>query len=90
MSLYLLTRRVADLLLAGFGLVIAGPIILGISVVVRLSLGRPIFFRQVRPGLEGREFTVVKFRTMRDVRDSQRNLLPDPPHHDFLGHPTAA
>jgi len=42
-----------------------------------MSLGRPLLFRQVRPGLHGRPFTLYKFRTMTEARDAQGNLLPD-------------
>jgi lipopolysaccharide/colanic/teichoic acid biosynthesis glycosyltransferase len=44
---------------------------------VRLKLGTPVFFRQQRPGLHGKPFRMVKFRTMTDARDAQGNLLPD-------------
>jgi sugar transferase EpsL len=46
-------------------------------VLVRLKLGAPALFRQQRPGLHGKPFTLVKFRTMTDKRDTQGNLLPD-------------
>jgi lipopolysaccharide/colanic/teichoic acid biosynthesis glycosyltransferase len=47
------------------------------SVLVRLCLGSPVFFTQTRPGLFGRTFTMVKFRTMTDARDRSGALLPD-------------
>ncbi|MFC6487601.1 sugar transferase [Nitratireductor sp. GCM10026969] len=47
------------------------------ALLVWASLGRPLLFRQLRTGLEGRTFTVVKFRTMKDLRDSEGQLLPD-------------
>jgi sugar transferase EpsL len=52
--------------------------LLGVTALaIRLFLGRPIIFRQVRPGLDARPFTLIKFRTMADVRDAGGNLLPD-------------
>jgi lipopolysaccharide/colanic/teichoic acid biosynthesis glycosyltransferase len=48
-----------------------------IALLVWLKLGPPILFRQQRPGLHGRAFTLNKFRTMTDARDDQGNLLPD-------------
>ncbi|HMC56299.1 MAG TPA: sugar transferase [Gemmatimonadaceae bacterium] len=53
------------------------PLIAVLCVVVRLRLGRPVFFRQVRPGLYGRPFELVKFRSMTDRRDARGELLPD-------------
>jgi lipopolysaccharide/colanic/teichoic acid biosynthesis glycosyltransferase len=48
-----------------------------IMLLVRLKLGTPIFFTQTRPGLHGKPFTLLKFRTMTDARDAHRRLLPD-------------
>lgn len=48
-----------------------------LMLTVRLKLGTPIFFRQARPGLYGKPFTLLKFRTMTDARDAQGKLLPD-------------
>jgi lipopolysaccharide/colanic/teichoic acid biosynthesis glycosyltransferase len=53
------------------------PLIIVLSLMIMLLIGRPIFFRQTRPGLKGRPFCIVKFRTMADTRDSSGNLLPD-------------
>ena len=59
-----------------------------VAVLVRLKLGAPVFFRQQRPGLHGKPFTMVKFRTMTDARDAQGNVLTDadrlPPFGKFL------
>lgn len=70
-------KRVFDLcavLLALIGLSL--PLLL-LAWVVRLKLGRPVFFRQVRPGLYGQPFEMVKFRTMTDERGPDGGLLPD-------------
>ena len=63
-----------------FGIVlwlIFSPVIVMLSMMIRVSIGRPVFFRQMRPGLRGRPFYIVKFRTMTDGRDSSGRLLPD-------------
>ena len=61
--------------------VLAGPFLVVtvavLAVVVRLKLGTPVFFRQRRPGLHGRPFTLIKFRTMTDARGPDGELLPD-------------
>lgn len=61
-------KRSLDLVLAGLGLLVLSPLLLAIAVAVRVGLGPPVLFRQVRPGLRGRPFTLYKFRS----------LLPDP------------
>jgi sugar transferase EpsL len=55
-----------DFVLASFGLVMLSPLLLVIAIMIRLSMGSPIFFRQVRPGYHAKPFTLVKFRTMTD------------------------
>jgi len=59
------------------GLVVSAPVIVFVSVLIRMSMGRPILFRQARPGLNGRSFTCLKFRTMTDTRDEKGQLLED-------------
>jgi lipopolysaccharide/colanic/teichoic acid biosynthesis glycosyltransferase len=70
-------KRGMDLVGAALGLVLFAPVLLGVAVVIRLTMGAPVLFRQVRPGLHGRPFTMYKFRTMLDLRDEQGELLPD-------------
>jgi len=70
-------KRSIDLLLATLALLASAPLLLAIAAAVRLDVGRPILFRQRRPGLNGVPFTLLKFRTMRDPRDSSGNLLAD-------------
>ena len=65
-----------DLVGAAYLLMLLSPLLLGIAVAVRLRLGRPVIYRQVRPGLHGRPFTIVKFRTMTDATDAVGRLLP--------------
>lgn len=70
----LLTRKVALTLPA---LILLSPLLAVLALLVCVKLGAPVFFRQPRPGLHGRAFRRVKFRTMTDERDAQGNLLPD-------------
>jgi lipopolysaccharide/colanic/teichoic acid biosynthesis glycosyltransferase len=66
-----------DRLAAALALVLLSPLLIPLALLVRAKLGNPIFFRQQRPGLRGRPFNILKFRTMTDDRDAQGNLLPD-------------
>lgn len=59
-------RSVFDRIAAGMGLVALSPILLSIAGIVWMTMGRPILFRQMRPGLRGRLFEIVKFRTMKE------------------------
>lgn len=70
-------KRIFDLFLASLGLLILLPIIIIVAWQVNRKLGSPIFFRQVRPGLEGKPFTMIKFRTMRDAMDANGNVMSD-------------
>ena len=72
-----LSKRLLDLALAIIGLVILSPVLLIIALLVRIYLGNPVIFRQVRPGYHGKSFAIIKFRTMSDLRDAQGRLLPD-------------
>jgi lipopolysaccharide/colanic/teichoic acid biosynthesis glycosyltransferase len=70
-------KRLLDILVAAFALIILSPLLAVVAVLVRAKLGSPIFFRQERPGLQGRPFTLVKFRTMLDARDEHGKPRPD-------------
>jgi lipopolysaccharide/colanic/teichoic acid biosynthesis glycosyltransferase len=70
-------KRIIDIIGSLIGLVVASPIIVVISIIIYITMGRPIFFKQVRPGLKGKPFVIYKFRTMLDLRDEKGNLLPD-------------
>jgi lipopolysaccharide/colanic/teichoic acid biosynthesis glycosyltransferase len=63
-------KRLSDLLLALLLLAVLAPIFAAVAILVRIHLGRPIFFRQIRTGLSGECFEVIKFRTMRDASDT--------------------
>jgi sugar transferase EpsL len=62
------------------------PFVVALALIVRLTNGRPIFFRQQRPGYRGEIFTLLKFRTMADARDSSGKLLPDAERLGRVGH----
>ncbi|MCB2190543.1 MAG: sugar transferase [Deltaproteobacteria bacterium] len=70
-------KRLIDLLLAFTGFLLASPLIGIIAILVRLQLGDPILFKQVRPGLHGNPFIIYKFRTMTDGKDKFDNFLPN-------------
>jgi lipopolysaccharide/colanic/teichoic acid biosynthesis glycosyltransferase len=70
-------KRLIDLLLAVPAFVLFLPAMAVVWLLVAAGLGRPVLFRQRRPGLGGRPFTVLKFRTMTDARDADGNLKPD-------------
>ncbi|PMQ01792.1 MAG: UDP-galactose phosphate transferase [Dictyoglomus sp. NZ13-RE01] len=70
-------KRVIDIIGALAGLIISAPLMFFVSFIIYLTMGRPIFFKQVRPGLNGKPFVIYKFRTMLDLRDENGNLLPD-------------
>ncbi|MCW1967245.1 MAG: sugar transferase [Anaerolineae bacterium] len=71
-------KRIFDLVVTIPALIVLSPIIAVTALLVRQKLGTPVLFRQQRPGLYGKAFHIVKFRTMIDARDAQGNLLPDP------------
>jgi len=70
-------KRLFDLFLSVPGSAILSPFLLVIAILVRMRIGSPILFRQVRPGLHGKPFVIYKFRTMTDEGDEEGNLLPD-------------
>jgi lipopolysaccharide/colanic/teichoic acid biosynthesis glycosyltransferase len=70
-------KRLLDLCLTLAAFLLLSPVMVLIVIIVRLKLGAPVLFRQQRPGLHGKPFTLYKFRTMTDERDAQGNLLPD-------------
>ena len=72
-----LNKKIMDLLVASLGLILLSPLILLIAIGVGIFLGRPILFRQKRPGLRGRPFQIYKFRSMKDKWDTDGKLLPD-------------
>lgn len=70
-------KRAFDLLVAAAGLIVLSPLLIAVAALVRVSVGAPVLFRQLRPGLRGRPFVLYKFRTMRDAVDESGRSLPD-------------
>jgi len=72
-----LAKRIFDVVVAACALVVLAPILALIAWQVRRNLGSPVLFRQQRPGLNGKPFTLIKFRTMRDTLSDNGQPLPD-------------
>jgi sugar transferase EpsL len=70
-------RRLIDLTGASILSVLLSPVLAGLALAIRFSMGRPILFRQQRPGYKGEPFEVYKFRTMKDAVDAEGEPLPD-------------
>jgi lipopolysaccharide/colanic/teichoic acid biosynthesis glycosyltransferase len=69
-------KRLMDIVIASMSLVVFAPLMAAIAIAIRRDMGRPILFRQARPGLRSQPFELVKFRTMHDIRDSRGRSLP--------------
>src|ERR1017187_110754 len=78
-------KRLIDLVLSGIALLFLCPIMAITAVAVRIALGSSVLFRQPRPGLHARIFTMLKFRTMTDVHDGSGTPLPDELRTTWLG-----
>ncbi|WP_373125028.1 sugar transferase [Blautia producta] len=70
-------KRPIDVVLSGIALILLSPVLLITAILVRVKLGSPVIFKQVRPGLKGKSFYLYKFRSMIDKRDKDGILLPD-------------
>jgi hypothetical protein len=78
-------KRLFDLAVYVPAMIIAAPVLGLLALGTRMILAAPIIFRQLRPGLQGQPFAILKFRTMIDARDIQGNLLPDAERLTALG-----
>ena len=78
-------KRIFDLLVAGLGLLVLALPLLLLALLIWALIGRPVFFRQCRLGLDAKPFNVIKFRTMRDARCENGHLLPDAERMTVLG-----
>ncbi len=70
-------KRILDIVLSLLAIVVLSPIFAILALMVRIRLGRPVLFRQIRPGKDGKLFCIYKFRSMADQKDDQGELLPD-------------
>lgn len=70
-------KRPLDIVISLIAIIVLSPLLLIIAILVRIKLGSPVIFKQERPGLNEKIFTMYKFRTMTDERDQSGELLPD-------------
>lgn len=70
-------KRLFDITVSTIALILLSPIYAIVAYKVKKNLGSPVLFRQIRPGLNGKPFEMIKFRTMKDAVDAQGNPLPD-------------
>lgn len=70
-------KRCIDFILSLIAIVLLSPVLIIVSMLVAVKLGRPVIFKQKRPGLNEKIFTMYKFRSMTDERDEKGELLPD-------------
>jgi sugar transferase EpsL len=83
--MYPFVKRGLDTVLALIGLIVVSPFLLLISLSILFSMGWPVLFKQMRPGLNGKPFNMYKFRTMTSKMDESGNLLPDEQRLTRLG-----
>ena len=79
-------KRAMDVVLAACGLVLLAPIMIGVALAVRIAMGRPVLYRQLRPGYRAKPFEIVKFRTMRGELDGTGHIVPPDKRITPLGH----
>ena len=70
-------KRLLDIIIASTALILLSPLYAFVAYKVKKNLGSPVLFRQVRPGLYGKPFEMIKFRTMKDAVDANGQPLPD-------------
>ncbi len=75
--LELVIKRLIDIFVSLFLLIILSPLLIIISLIIFITMGPPVIFKQERPGFKGKPFTIYKFRTMTNEKDEYGNLLPD-------------
>ncbi|MDR1384611.1 MAG: sugar transferase [Planctomycetaceae bacterium] len=75
--MYPIIKRLIDIVGSILGLLLLSPILIIIAILIRLTLGKPVMFCHVRPGLHAKPFRMIKFRTMTNECDENGNLLPD-------------
>lgn len=82
---FIMLKRFVDIFASVFILIISIPAIFLVGLLIRRKLGSPILFRQTRPGMHGKPFEMIKFRTMKDAVDAQGSPLPDSQRMNALG-----
>lgn len=70
-------NRLLDVIFSSFLLIILSPVMLGVGIMIKKKLGSPVIFKQERPGYKGNIFYLYKFRSMKDLKNSEGELLPD-------------
>ena len=75
--MYPAMKRCIDIAGAGLGLIVLSPLLMVLAIMIRIKMGGPVLFRQMRPGLQGQSFFMYKFRTMTDEKDAAGEPLPD-------------
>lgn len=70
-------KRAFDICVSLSVLLVGWPLLLLLALLIRIKLGSPVFFKHQRPGIHGKPFGMIKFRTMMDASDNEGNLLPD-------------
>lgn len=78
-------KRLFDIVVAGLALLLMSPVLALVAICILIFVGSPVIFRQQRPGLAGRPFTILKFRTMTSRRTENGELLPDAQRLTQLG-----
>ncbi len=72
-----MSKRLFDVVASAIALILLSPVLAIVATLVGFKLGSPVLFVQLRPGLRGRPFHLIKFRTMKDARDPEGRILPD-------------
>lgn len=70
-------KRLIDITASSAALIVLSPVYIAVAYQVKKELGSPVLFRQTRPGMHGKPFEMIKFRSMRDATDNKGNILPD-------------
>ena len=73
----MIQKRIFDVVVSAFGLVVLAPLMVLIAMLIRVTMGSPVLFRQIRPGLNGMPFTIFKFRTMRHAQSGELAIEKD-------------
>ena len=80
-----MVKRTLDIIVSVAGLLLLSPLLVMLTLLVKIKLGSPILFKQMRPGLHGDYFVAYKFRTMTNARDEEGDFLPDADRLTSLG-----